>query len=167
MKRTFFMLVIVTSMLLGFSNCQAKTDSNNSKKPAKSVSQEEHSTIMLTKAVFLEKIWDYENSPKEWKYKGDKPALIDFYADWCGPCKIASPILEEVAGEYKGKITVYKIDTQVERELAGVFGVSGIPAFLYIPMSGKPTMTSGIARTKDDTKQMFKDNINKLLFANN
>nr|WP_282189225.1 thioredoxin domain-containing protein [Maribellus sp. YY47] len=117
--------------------------------------------------MFLEKVWDYEASPKEWKFKGDKPALIDFYADWCGPCKIAAPILEEIAKDYHGKVQVYKIDTQVERELAAVFGVSGIPAFLYIPMSGKPTMTSGIARTKEDTKKMFAQNIDKLLLANN
>jgi hypothetical protein len=74
--------------------------------------------------------------------------------------------LEEVAKEYHGKVTIYKIDTQVERELAGVFGVSGIPAFLYIPMEGKPSMTSGIARTKEDTKNMFKENIDKLLLSN-
>ena len=92
--------------------------------------------------------------------------MIDFYADWCGPCKIASPILEEISKEYAGKINVYKIDTQVERELAAVFGISGIPAFLYIPMEGKPSMTSGIARSKEDTKKMFKQNIEKLLLSN-
>ena len=93
--------------------------------------------------------------------------MIDFYADWCGPCKTASPILEELSKEYKGKITVYKVDTEVERELSAVFGIQGIPAFLYIPMQGRPTMTSGIARTKEDTKKMFADNINKLLLTEN
>ena len=96
-------------------------------------------------------------------FLGDKPAIIDFYADWCGPCRMASPILEEVSHEFAGKITVYKIDTQKEQELAAVFGVRGIPAFLYIPKSGKPTMMAGIARTKEDTKKMFVDNINKIL----
>jgi thioredoxin len=161
MRKSVFTLAIAATMLLGLNNCQAKTEGNNSE----SVSQENHTSVKLTKAVFLEKVWDYESSPQEWKYKGEQPALIDFYADWCGPCKTAAPILEEIAGEYKGKVTIYKIDTQVEQELAGVFGISGIPAFLYIPMNGKPTMTSGIARTKEDTKKMFTENIEKLLLA--
>jgi thioredoxin len=101
-----------------------------------------------------------------WVFKGTKPCLIDFYADWCGPCRIASPILEELATEYKGKIDVYKINIDKERELAQVFGVSSIPVFLYCPMEGKPSMTSGIARDKDQTKQMFKENIENLLLKN-
>lgn len=157
MKKTLFTLVLAGAMLFGFNSEQAQAGN--------SVSENEKNTVKLTKEVFLEKVWDYENSPKEWKYKGEKPALIDFYADWCGPCRTASPILEEVAKEYQEKVTIYKVDTQVERELAAVFGVRGIPAFLYIPMSGKPTMTSGIARTKEDTKKMFTDNIDKLLLT--
>lgn len=168
MKKTVFTLVIAAAMLLGFSNSQAKTISNNVDEMANTVSQaDNHATIKLTKAIFLEKVWDYENSPQEWKYKGETPALIDFYADWCGPCKTAAPILEEVATEYKGKVVIYKVDTQVERELASIFGVKGIPAFLYIPMDGKPTMTSGIARTKADTKKMFTDTIRKVLKVSN
>ncbi len=124
-------------------------------------------SINLTKAVFLDKVWNYNDSPQAWKYKGDKPALIDFYADWCGPCKIASPILDEIANEYTGKIYVYKIDTEVEKELAAVFGIRGIPAFLYIPVQGEPVMLSGIQRTKEDTKKMFTDNINKYLLTSN
>ena len=165
MKNKLFTLVFAAFLLLGFNNCQANTKSNNSTEPAKTVSEAGGETVKLTKAMFLEKVWDYENSPKEWKYKGDKPALIDFYADWCGPCKTAAPILEDVAGEYKGKVHVYKIDTQVEQELAAVLGVKGIPAFLYIPMEGKPTMTSGIARSTAETKKLFTDNIDKILLA--
>jgi thioredoxin 1 len=167
MKRTFLTLVVATALLFGFNNCQARSEKSVGENPAKSVSSSEKATVKLTKSLFLEKVWDYENSPKEWKFKGEKPVLIDFYADWCGPCRTASPILEEVAKEYSDKVTVYKIDTQVERELASVFGVQGIPAFLYIPMNGKPTMTSGIARTKEDTKKMFTDNIDKLLLTEN
>ena len=167
MKKILFTLLLASAVLFGFNNCQARPEKSAANSPAETVSENDGGSVKLTKEVFLEKVWDYENSPKVWKYKGDKPAIIDFYADWCGPCRTASPILEEVAHEYKDKVTVYKVDTQVERELASVFGVRGIPAFLYIPMSGKPTMTSGIARTKADTKKMFTDNIDKLLLTEN
>lgn len=171
MKKSVFILAVTVITLLGFNACQAKNKGNdNNEIPAESVSGKSDATggsVKLNKEKFLKEVWDYEASPKEWKYKGDKPALIDFYADWCGPCKTASPILEEISKEYAGKVIIYKIDTQVERELAGVFGVSGIPAFLYIPLDGKPSMTSGIARTKEDTKKMFIENINKILLVNN
>ena len=119
--------------------------------------------VHLTKDMFLKNVWDYTSSPQEWIFKGDKPAIIDFYADWCGPCKIASPILEEISNEYAGKIVVYKIDTEKERELASVFGIQSIPAFLYIPAKGKPVMMAGIGRTKEETKNMFIENIGKYL----
>ncbi|MCY1720095.1 thioredoxin domain-containing protein [Prolixibacteraceae bacterium Z1-6] len=167
MQKSLFTLGIVALMLLSFNYSQAKTNGNSSANPAETVSSNDHATVKLTKALFLEKVWDYENSPKEWKFKGDKPALIDFYADWCGPCRTAAPILEEIAGEFKEKVVIYKVDTMVETELKAIFGVQGIPAFLYIPMQGKPTMTSGIARSKEDTKKMFITNIEKLLLANN
>lgn len=134
---------------------------SNSNQPDEEKS--ETAVIKMTKADFLAKVMDYENNPTEWVFKGDKPCVIDFYADWCGPCRITSPILEELAQEYKGKINVYKVNVDYEKELSQVFGITGIPAFLYCPMEGKPSMTSGIARDKDQTKQMFKDNIDKLL----
>jgi thioredoxin 1 len=120
-------------------------------------------TRLLTKADFLQKIWNYEASPKQWIFLGDKPAIIDFYAGWCGPCKIAAPILEEVSNEFAGVIDIYRVDTEKELELASVFGIRSIPAFLYIPKAGKPAMSMGIARTKEETYQMFTDNINKIL----
>jgi thioredoxin len=167
------MLAVAVISLQSCNAGQAKSNGNENKAtetPAETVttkSAAEGGTVKLNKAKFLAEVWDYENSPKEWKYKGTKPALIDFYADWCGPCKIAAPILEELSGEYAGKITIYKIDTQVEQELASVFGISGIPAFLYIPLDGKPSMTSGIARSKEDTKKMFKENIDNMLLSAN
>lgn len=135
--------------------------------PTSPAGNEEKATTQMTKADFLEKIMDYEKNPTQWVYKGDKPCLVDFYADWCGPCRITSPILEELAREYKGKVNIYKVNVDKEKELSQVFGISGIPAFLYCPMDGKPTMTSGIARDKEQTKQMFRDNIEKLLLSKN
>jgi thioredoxin len=120
-------------------------------------------TKKLTKAEFLRKIWDYEKSPQQWLFLGERPAVIDFYADWCGPCRIASPILEDVSNQFAGRVDFYKIDTEREQELAAIFNIRGIPAFLYIPKTGKPAITSGIARNREDTRQMFVDNINTLL----
>ncbi len=162
MKKLVFILIAAFTLQTSITS-QANNNSNTSSATPAEAGGE---TVKLNKAKFLQEVWDYEASPKEWKYKGDKPAMIDFYADWCGPCKTAAPILEELSIEYSGKIVIYKVDTQVERELASVFGVSGIPAFLYIPMEGKPSMTSGIARSKADTKKMFKERIDKLLTNN-
>lgn len=100
-------------------------------------------TIHLTKADFLKKVVDYETNPQEWKYLGDKPALIDFYASWCGPCKALAPVLEELAAEYGDQIYIYKIDTEAEQELAAVFGIRSIPTLLFVPMEGKPQMAQG------------------------
>ncbi len=122
--------------------------------------------IHLNKMDFLEKVMDYEKNPSSWVYKGELPCLIDFYADWCAPCRITSPILEELAKEYSGKIFIYKIDVQTEQELAAVFGIQGIPAFLYCPKEGNPSMTSGIARTPEETKSMFIQNIEGFLLKN-
>ena len=100
----------------------------------------------LTKEQFIEKVWDYTgDSGKEWKYKGDKPAIIDFYADWCGPCRKLSPILEEIATEQKGKLVIYKINVDKERELAGIFGIRSLPTLLFIPVEGAPASFVGYA----------------------
>ncbi|MFA3783148.1 thioredoxin [Melioribacteraceae bacterium 4301-Me] len=99
-------------------------------------------TTHITKADFLEKIFDYENNT-EWNYKGELPALIDFYADWCAPCKMVAPILEELSETYKDKINVYKVDTEEEQELAAIFGIRSIPSLLFIPKDDKPQMAVG------------------------
>ena len=96
----------------------------------------------LTKDTFKEKVFNYEAN-KEWKYKGLKPAIIDFYADWCGPCKMVAPILEELKTEYGEKLDIYKVDTESERELAGMFGIRSIPSLLFIPLEGQPQMAMG------------------------
>jgi thioredoxin len=154
-RNTFTALLIITATIVA----QAGIPKNAANNTANS----QKYTIQMTKSDFLQKVMDYENNPTEWVYKGDKPCLIDFYADWCGPCRITSPILEELAQEYKDQIYIYKVNVDHEKELSQVFGVSGIPAFLYCPLEGKPSMTSGIARDKEQTKQMFREYIDKLL----
>ncbi|MFN4110710.1 MAG: thioredoxin [Ignavibacteria bacterium] len=109
----------------------------------------------LTKETFLQKVFDYENK-QEWEYQGDLPAIIDFYADWCAPCRIVAPILEELAEEYKDKIVIYKVDTEEEQELAAVFGIRSIPSILFIPKDDKPQMAVG-ALPKETFKEIIED----------
>lgn len=96
----------------------------------------------LTKDQFLKKVFNYEQN-KEWKYEGELPCLIDFYADWCGPCKMVHPILVELSKEYEGKINIYQIDTEAEQELAAAFGIRSIPSLLFCPTDGQPQMAQG------------------------
>ncbi|MBL7967033.1 MAG: thiol reductase thioredoxin [Prolixibacteraceae bacterium] len=162
-----FILTLATSAIIITACGNTKLDKNSNPETSVSTAKSGASagSERLTKALFVQKVWDYTKSPNDWKYLGTKPAIIDFYADWCGPCKIAGPILEEIGVEYAGKIDVFKINTDQERELAQVFGITGIPAFLYIPAQGKPVMMSGIARSKEETKKMFIDNIEKILLV--
>ena len=109
----------------------------------------------LTKETFLEKVFNYEQN-KEWKFEGELPCLIDFYADWCQPCKMVAPILEELSKEYDGKINIYKVDTEDQQELAGAFGIRSIPSLLFCPMGQQPQMAQG-ALPKDSLKQVIED----------
>lgn len=111
----------------------------------------------LTKQTFLEKVFDYENK-KEWEFSGERPCIIDFYADWCAPCRMVAPILEELAEEYKGKIDIYKVDTEAEQELAAVFGIRSIPSILFVPMNDRPQMAAGAL-----PKESFKQAIDEVL----
>jgi len=99
-------------------------------------------TQQLTKDKFISDIFDYVNN-KEWSYKGEVPAIIDFYADWCQPCKAVAPVLEELSTEYEGKVNIYKVNTEQEQELAGAFGIQSIPSLLFIPVDDKPQMAVG------------------------
>ncbi len=110
--------------------------------------------VHLTKAEFLKNVYNYEANPNAWKFEGDQPCLIDFYATWCGPCKALAPVLEELAKEYDGKIRIYKIDVDQEEELAGAFGIRSIPTLLWIPQNGTPTVTQG-AMPRPELKKMI------------
>ena len=96
----------------------------------------------LTKETFQAKVYNYEAN-KDWKFEGDKPCIIDFYADWCGPCKQVAPVLEDLAKEYEGKVDIYKIDTEDQQELAAAFGIRSIPSILFVPQDEKPQMSMG------------------------
>lgn len=153
MKKTFlsFILLIAT----GAVACSSNTSESKEQK-AKAEQNVAAKTIHLTKAEFLKKVANYEVNPNEWKYLGDKPAIVDFYASWCGPCKKISPILEELAAEYNGQIYIYKIDTEKEPELAAAFGIRSIPTLLFIPQNGQPQMAQG-ALSKSEFKRAIEE----------
>ena len=118
-------------------------------------------TISLTGEEFLKKVLNYQADSLEWKYLGDKPAIVDFYANWCNPCKLIAPTLESLAHEYDGRIYIYKIDVDKERELAAGFGIKFLPALLFIPMEGEATVSYGVM-----TNAAFKKQIDSLLLNN-
>jgi len=149
MKKLIFTSLMLVTLLSAFAgtNEENKTQKNEQKKTEKKMG-----TIHLTKAEFLSKVANFEANPTEWKYLGDKPCIIDFYAAWCGPCKVVAPILEDLAKEYDGQIYIYKVDTEAEQELAGAFGIRSIPSILFCPMNGAPQMSMG-AMPKDSFKK--------------
>lgn len=115
----------------------------------------------LTKETFKEKVFDYEKN-NEWKFEGKVPAIIDFYADWCGPCKMVAPILEDLQKEYGEKISIFKVNTDEEQELSSIFGIQSIPSLLFIPLEGKPQMATGAL-----PKNSFKSAISEVLNVSN
>lgn len=137
MKKIIFLVIVLVAILPLFSE--------------ETLSKPEH----LTLETFKEKVFDFEAN-KEWKFKGEIPAIIDFYADWCGPCKRVAPIMEELAKEYDGKVKIYKIDTDKEKQLAGMFGIRSIPSILFVPVKGQPQMTTG-AFPKENFIELIKE----------
>jgi thioredoxin len=170
MKYTFFSIALVTLVWLSSCGANVKTDQNskdtngvlaeNITVPGSGEGNPETAgePVHLTKAEFLTKVYDFEKNPSEWVYAGNKPCIIDFYADWCKPCKIIAPILTELAGKYKGELTVYKINVDEEKELAQFFGIQSIPTVLFCPVDGKPQMTQGAL-----PKESFEKAINEVL----
>ncbi len=112
----------------------------------------------LTKSSFKQKVFNFEVN-KEWKFEGSLPCMIDFYADWCGPCHMVAPVLEELSKEYEGKLNIYKVDTEKERELAAIFRIQSIPSLLFVPIEGQPQMAMG-ALPKETFIKVFKEVLN-------
>jgi len=159
MKKTVLVVLILMAALTG---CKAKAGETtaSAENVKTTTNNKQMGAIHLTKETFIEKVANFEANPKEWKYLGDKPCIIDFYADWCGPCKAVAPILEELAKTYDGVIYVYKVNTDEQQELAGAFGIRSIPSLLFVPMDGKPQMSVGAL-----PKAQMVDTINKLLLG--
>ncbi len=153
------LLMSVASVGMVIINNNSNKETNKTEETKEIVTEKQSKSNMekLTKQAFLEKVFNYEQN-KEWKYEGELPCLIDFYADWCGPCKMVHPILEELSKEYDGKIKIYQIDTEAEQELAAAFGIRSIPSLLFCPTEGQPQMAQGAL-----PKATLKKAINEIL----
>ena len=154
MRNPIIAAATVLALLLPLASCSGSaTDKKN-------VEQNNDTAIMkpieLTKEDFLKKVVDYEANPNEWKYLGDRPAIVDFYASWCGPCKMLAPVLDELAQEYADSLYIYKVNTEEEQELAAAFGIRSIPTLIFIPLNGQPQVITG-ALPKPNLKQAISD----------
>ena len=155
MRKLKDLFLISVVLLLVSCSMSAKSDKNETEKVAA-----QGEVVVLDKANFLTKVYNYEKNQTEWVYEGTKPCIVDFYADWCGPCKKISPILKELAGEYKNDIIIYKINVDNEKELAAAFGIQSIPTLLFIPAKGKPQLAQGAL-----SKEQFVEQINGFLLG--
>ena len=144
-------VLLASLFLIGTANASNGISSNNTKNTESKMKVTE-----LTQEDFVKKVYDFETNPNAWKFEGDKPAIIDFYATWCGPCKVLSPVLEEISKEYEGKIDVYKVDVDKQPGLASVFGIRSVPSLLFIPMKKEPSMVQG-AMPKNELKKLVDD----------
>ena len=155
MRKLKDLFLISVVLLLVSCSMSAKSDKNETGNVAA-----KGEVVVLNKADFLTKVYNYEKNQTEWVYEGTKPCIVDFYADWCGPCKKISPILKELAGEYKNDIIIYKINVDNEKELAAAFGIQSIPTLLFIPAKGKPQLAQGAL-----SKEQFVEQINGFLLG--
>jgi thioredoxin len=164
MKKIGYIIVLA---VFAFAGCSSTSGNKEGDQPATSkVSSQDGGSAKaaaadgklehLTSQTFKQKVMDFEKNPQTWVFEGDKPVIVDFYADWCRPCRMIAPILEELAEEYKDKIVIYKVDTEAQRELATIFGIQSLPTVLFIPMEGRPSAQKG-ALSKEAYKQIIDD----------
>lgn len=143
MKRLFTLLMIAFT-LINTSCAQGKSN------------KQADAVVVMNKQMFLDKVFDYTTGVSEWKYQGDKPCIIDFYANWCGPCRMIAPILKDLANEYKDSIIVYKVDTDKEKDLSAAMGIRSLPTVVFIPQKGQPQIIVGAA-DKDTFKRAIQE----------
>lgn len=155
-------LLLAVALNLGFISCDTnaaeKTSSTKNKDKTTVAAEKETAgtVVYLNEESFRQLVWNYSQNPQDWVYEGELPAVIDFYADWCGPCKRVAPIMEKLAKDYNGKVIIYKVDTDANRELSSVFGIRSIPSVLFIPKNGKPAMQPG-AMQEEQYKQIIEE----------
>lgn len=162
MKNIAIILSLSAALLI---SCSSKSGSQTGNEPGQAAmvktenvsgGDEGNKPEHLTTATFKSKVMDYEKNPKQWVFEGDKPCIVDFYADWCKPCKMIAPIMDELSVEYAGQINIYKVNTEKERELASVFGITSIPYVLFVPAEGQPSAQRG-ALSKEAYKEIIED----------
>lgn len=171
MKRIFQILFFGLLVIAVSCNNSANTEITQSGTDAATVVHDESTPgdikpVYLTTAQFKSLVWDYESNPEEWVYQGDIPCVVDFYADWCKPCKMVAPIMDDLADYYDGRVLIYKVNTDNEKELATVFQVRSIPSILFAPANGKPAMQSG-AMSKEDYIRIIDEFILKINKSDN
>lgn len=157
--KSMYKAILITFIGIMTIACQNTKNENNKHNTEQSNNLKENKkmgTIHLTRAEFLTKVANFEQNPQKWEYLGDKPCIIDFYADWCGPCKMVAPILEELANEYEDQIYIYKVNTEQEEQLSAEFGIRSIPTILFCPMGEEPQMAQG-ALPKDAFKKAIEE----------
>ncbi|MGA3013522.1 MAG: thioredoxin domain-containing protein [Bacteroidales bacterium] len=151
MKKRFMILSIVFPLLLAGNNNSSACGSDN-----KASEIRDGVVTQMSTQMFIRQVWDYRANPKAFTYKGDLPCLIDFYADWCRPCRMVAPLMDEFAKEFSGKIRVFRVNTDAEHELSSLFQIRSIPMVMFVPKSGKPQTVVG-ALPKDSYKKMIND----------
>lgn len=157
-------LILVTILSLSSLSCSnaegnhATTEISENNLHAGNTDDQNIKPEFLTYDTFLKKVWNFEENPQQWVYEGDEPCVIDFYADWCRPCKLVAPIMEDLAKKYNGKVKIYKINVDKEKKLASIFQIRSIPAVLFSPKTGKPTMQVG-ALPKDEYIRIINENL--------